>query len=360
MPRFQQPLSPPIPDGFNRHKDTFVAFFHPAYPDLAPPLLTLAAVDVARDGLIGIDFDTAKVACGIVACNRWDDGAYFAVKRRRVGEDQNHQNSTLWTKIERPADGVLRNDTTYYFIVDKPDHRYPVVPSFDHWRFPHDALPPLWAKLSIPEVDGNVISAGDADGRSAARNRDVSCRITGCFENTEVAHVIPFSHKLWFESNQMERYCWLHNMVNTIDDETNLLLLRADIHGLFDRNRFVFIPKDDLSSELNLRPTLLLHAVLPKGSREISQHYHNRPLQPRIAGIRREHLFARFALSILCDENYKFLGGAQKYTVRLFNVEKAEQYTDELHSDAIMERSQIFPPARRARSVSPNSLYSAG
>ncbi|KAI0872388.1 hypothetical protein GGS24DRAFT_467904 [Hypoxylon argillaceum] len=340
MSRFQRPLSPPIPNGLDGHNDTRIEFFHPAYPNLVNPLLTFPAVDVAGDGRIGIDFDTARVACGIVACNRWDDDAYFAVKSHEQGK-------IIWTKIERPDDGVLCADTIYYFVVDEPDHRYPVVPSFDHWRFPHGALPPLWAKLSIPDINRYIPPANDWDYDTVAHHRDVSCRVTGCFEGVKVAHILPFSHDLWFRSNRMDGYCRIPHVVNPIGDQTNLLLLRADIHNLYDQNRFAFIPKDATCNGPESIPTLLLHAILTKGSPEISQYYHNRPLQSPIVGIRREHLFARFALSILCEENYRFLSGMHKYAVRLFDTEKGEQYTDELYSDAIIQRSKIFPPARR-------------
>lgn len=136
MPRSEQPSFSPRAVGGRK----FVAFFHPAYPYPAPPLLTLAAVDHVYDGdqdIKGINYDIAKAACGIVACNRFDDRAYFALK---TGENQ-------WSRVGRPADGLLRasGDFTFYFVVDSVHHCYPVVPSFDHWRFPHGALPPPWA-----------------------------------------------------------------------------------------------------------------------------------------------------------------------------------------------------------------------
>ncbi|KAI1145119.1 hypothetical protein F4825DRAFT_272870 [Nemania diffusa] len=346
MSRIQQPFSAPLSDPDNHLPATRISFFHPAYADLVFPLLDLATFDVCGDGRIGLDFETARIACGIVACNRWGDDAYFAVKSHEQGEIR-------WTKIERPECGVLHADTIYYFVVDKPDYRYPVVPSFDHWRFPHGALPPLWEKLSIPNNGRYAPSTGDTDSRSAACIRDGSCCLTGHFEGNEVAHIVPFVHQLWFQSNRMTKYCRVPDLVNPIDDQTNLLLLRADIHSLYDRNRFIFIPKDDVYSGPAAVPTLVVHAVVTKGSLEISQYYHNRPLQSHTAGIRREYLFTRFALSILCDENYRFLSGTHTYAVSLLDDNKMESYIDELDRDAIANRSQIFPPARRTRSVSP-------
>ncbi|KAI1505523.1 hypothetical protein F5X99DRAFT_247223 [Biscogniauxia marginata] len=349
MHRLQQAITPPIAaDINNRRQDRLVEFFHPTYPNSSSPLLTLVAVDAGKDDTIGIDYELAKVACGIVAGNRWGEDTYFATKNR-----QDDQDTPKWETVQTPEDGILCVGTSYYFIVDHPANRYPVVPSFDHWRFPHGELPSLWATLCIPESCG--LATGDADGRNTARNRDISCRITGSFENTEVAHLIPFAHKKWFESNKMERYCWLPDMVNTIDDETNLLLLRADIYGLLDRNRLVIVPKHDNPSALSSSPaTLVIHAILPFGSREISQYYHNRALQSPVTGIRREHLFARFAQSLLCDENYKFLSGPHKYAVLLHDEEKGIQEIRDIYHDAIKDCSQIFPSAvGRTRSVSP-------
>ncbi|EPE04359.1 proteasome activator subunit [Ophiostoma piceae UAMH 11346] len=53
-----------------------VRFRHPAYPDSAPDLLVLMAVD---DGNGGLDFDLALAACCIIAGVNWD-GGYLALK----------------------------------------------------------------------------------------------------------------------------------------------------------------------------------------------------------------------------------------------------------------------------------------
>lgn len=332
-----------------------IEFFHPAYPKSTPPLLALIAVDKTDDGIPGLDYETAKIACGIVAGNRWDDATYFATKVDNRGE---------WVKVTPPSDGVLPAGPAYYFVIENPQHQYPVTPSFDHWRFPHDRLPELWSSLNIPGATGRV-SGSETNGRSAARHQDRSCRITGSTENTEVAHLVPFACSEWFKDNRMNKYSHMISMFNAIDDERNLLLLRSDIHGLFDRNRFVLIPKRiDENTSATSPPAhsiiLMTHALLPRGSCEISHYYHNRTLQSPVSGITREYLFARFAMSIFCDELYGFFGSPSKYKVRLYNRETGEDATEELYGDGVTNRAQIFPSVGgRVRSISPKKRKTA-
>ncbi|KAF4505019.1 hypothetical protein G6O67_007017 [Ophiocordyceps sinensis] len=126
---------------------------------------------------------------------------------------------------------------------DDPKYKYPVHPSFDHWRFPHNDLPALWSELAIAPADATRPSKQ----RAAADSRDITCRISGYYDATEVAHLIPRSAGHWFESNDMKRYCRSHDS-QEIDDEKNLLLLRRDLHYLFDQRRFTFAAKRPVSA----------------------------------------------------------------------------------------------------------------
>ncbi|KAI1127037.1 hypothetical protein F5Y10DRAFT_243533 [Nemania abortiva] len=320
------PLRKYRPSPFGRFKDELVAFFHPAYPDHTPPLLTLPAIDSTAGGGRGIDYETALAACGIVACNRWDFGVYFAEKREITGEQQGR----VWRRTGKPIDGVLRAGFNYYFVVGGPDYRYPVVASFDHWRFPHDALPPRWTMLSM---------SGPAPG-SLVTNRSSPTYNHGpsCFEKTKLALVPPFSNKGWLESNQMERYYQLQGE----DDRKGF---RNNIRRFFGRCYLNSSFPRRLSRRFQLHPSLSLIAI----SKECRQ---SRSMLPRATNIRCEHLFARFAFIVLSEENYKFLTGPHEYVVCLFNVEKGEQYTVQLHSDAIAQQSRIFPAAASLKKIS--------
>lgn len=83
-----------------------IEFRHPAYTDEANALLELPALDNDSDGSrgIGIDYDFALAACGIIAGNRWS-GSCFSLR----------EPSTLqFVSVERPSDGLLRGGR-YYF-----------------------------------------------------------------------------------------------------------------------------------------------------------------------------------------------------------------------------------------------------
>ena len=82
-----------------------IEFRHPAYPDSAPALLRLSAVD---DG--GIDFDTAFLACCVITGNTWSSA--WLAQRGREGRLQ---------RLARPLDGILR-DSVYHFCVGEDVH----------------------------------------------------------------------------------------------------------------------------------------------------------------------------------------------------------------------------------------------
>jgi len=90
--------------------------------------------------------------------------------------------------------------------------KYPVLPSFQHWRFPHGdydeggtprgKLPPPWKNLELPNF---VTPRPVLKGPAAAMDRDVTCRISGYMDAVDNAHLVPQSERLWFVSNRMER-----------------------------------------------------------------------------------------------------------------------------------------------------------
>ena len=91
--------------------------------------------------------------------------------------------------------------------------RYPVVPSFHHWRFPHGNsedeggaprgnLPPPWRDVHLPDLTSLCPTA---KGPAAAMERDITCRVTGHMNAVEKAHLVPEGERLWFVSNKMDR-----------------------------------------------------------------------------------------------------------------------------------------------------------
>lgn len=177
--------------------------------------------------------------------------------------------------------------------------------------------------------------------------RDRSCRITGYQEGREVAHLVPREKRIWFVNNNMTRYSSSAAAAQSpVNDVLNAVLLRTDLHQLFDRRRFAFVPKGSPSR-------LVVHQILPSPSREMHYLYHNRGLQRGTCGIAPQFLFARFAWTVLCDESYTFLKGPQRYAVKLWDPEKGETTVRTLRSGDVAVASRIFDAPAEARSVSP-------
>jgi hypothetical protein len=82
-----------------------------------------------------------------------------------------------------------------------------------------------------------------------------------------------------------------HNTGNasTVDDLSNMLLLRADLHIAFGKPKFVFVPK--LSADLQCPRQFVAHLVEP--SKELEYLYHNRAMQALHVSVGLP--FARFA-----------------------------------------------------------------
>src|SRR5947209_9175912 len=143
------------------------------------------------------------------------------------------------------------------------DPKYAIVPRFADWEFPHDNLPQYWKNCVIPSDAGAPIVV-----------RDVSCRITAHVEVTQTAHLVPTSEAIWFNHNRMNTYI---KDVDTVDDCRNLILLRSDLHSIFDARRFAVVPKLPDTDE---KPAFVIHALTGNARSEIVQLYHDVPLQP--------------------------------------------------------------------------------
>lgn len=80
----------------------------------------------------------------------------------------------------------------------------------------------------------------------------------GFQEAAEVARLIPVNEEDWFDRNGMSQYNCNLTMQSSVDNVANCLLLRADVHQLFNLRKFVFIPKH-ASYEVGVE--LLYHLV---------------------------------------------------------------------------------------------------
>lgn len=114
--------------------------------------------------------------------------------------------------------------------------------------------------------------------------------MTNHYEGTEHADLIPKSEYDWFTENAMYRYTTQKRSgIQAIEDASNAIFLRVDIHHIFDQKRLVIAPKQS---------TMICHVLAPGPFfNELTNLYHNVSLLPLI-GISIEYLLARFAWSI--------------------------------------------------------------
>ena len=160
-------ISEPALDSHRLKAQHKALFFRPAYPNASNLILILHAWDSPSGG---IHVGTAWLACAIVACNAWD------------GYLTKHNNSG---RLDYYDDDILLPGS-YDFHVPNPSggdsevYHYPLCPSFQHWSFPHDALPPRWpTDLSGPENDQDTVSTPSVSAVSAAvLSRDSRCIIS--------------------------------------------------------------------------------------------------------------------------------------------------------------------------------------
>ncbi|KAL8728303.1 MAG: hypothetical protein Q9181_005386 [Wetmoreana brouardii] len=275
--RKRSPNVPPIPQPIDSglpvdlaHK---VTICHPGYRDAADDLISFAAFDGPRGGLF---YDTALIACGIITANHWDGWFSKDIKGEEI--------------ISRAAcEGVLPPGL-YYFQLPTLNHQpYPVVPTFRHWQFPHQNLPPSWTCTSYTPGSFQIPTGARSDITLQLFFRDNGkCRMSHHEEGCEKAHLCPTEENEWFHRQRMERY--IRGMGKTgdlaVDDVNNRVLLRADLHKTFDDNKFVFVPKDG---------DFVVHMLEP--SSELTATYHNSRLHP-LDFVPREYLFARFAWAL--------------------------------------------------------------
>lgn len=229
-----------------------IFLLHPGYSDNHNILLTLPAFDSG-----GIHHETARIACAILANSRWDGYLSLSREGKRL--------------LEGPDEVLVL--PRYYFIVEG-EEKYPIVPTFDHFICP-SSLPASYeaAPIALSSCDDAI-------------RRDVTCRITGSALAYETAHVIPAAQGEWWRRNTMFRYMSNPDPGVNTRCANNTILLRRDLHKLWDDNKFAFVPKAD---------QWIIHGLW--NSSEIQEAYHNRLIQP-LSGVSPYFFLCRFALAI--------------------------------------------------------------
>ncbi|KAK2736636.1 hypothetical protein FQN55_001582 [Onygenales sp. PD_40] len=283
-----------------------IQFLHPAYPENENILLVFPAFDSG-----GVHHETARVACAILANCRWD--GYLSTIRNGP-------------RLTLGVDGVL-TDPIYYFCVDE-ESDYPVIPSFEHFRFP-SRLPDSWSSdVSAP------IQPATSDRIS---DRDQTCRITCSSLPNEIAHIIPAAQEEWWRINSMFLHTarpWSSVYTNCPE---NAILLRRDLHYIWDSHQFAVVPK---------RGRWVVHILDNQVTDELQERYHNLETQP-IIGVAREYLFARFALAILGRMSIFTKQGFPRKLIIM------EDNSPQLKNLSSKECRDLFGPPNTSRSQSP-------
>ncbi|EGP82353.1 uncharacterized protein MYCGRDRAFT_111745 [Zymoseptoria tritici IPO323] len=363
--RLQEPYEAvPPADYVNLRAHAKLRIRHPGYDDANNELLSLVAADCASggdDGLgvggeeqqgnrgqtrYGIQYQLVHAACAIVAGNRFD-----GVISRQKDWDNDHS---------LPLDpAALLPTGDYYFHV--PNERqpllgtenpvlnlnppYPVVPNFRSWSFPTDQFrdsPALraWTSTTI---------APASDGDQSAKERDVSCRLTHHHECVQMAHIVPTTEAHWFMSNDMGRMSVKDGKDAIEIGNENLILLRADVHTIWDRSDFSIVPKMDTTSV----GKWAVH--VHKLSGELHYLYHNRPMQS-LKGINGELLFARFAYDIFPKLRGFLQRGVKRCLLvsgesKSYKAEDCETFCEHQgrHRSTSPRKSKSGSPAKRPR-----------
>ncbi|XXG99545.1 hypothetical protein Hte_005884 [Hypoxylon texense] len=139
--------------------------------------------------------------------------------------------------------------------------------------------------------------------------RDRCCRVTQASCGTEQAHLIPVAASDWFTLNGMGQYSVDSSVFPEIDDLSNTVLLRSDVHTMLDHKELTIVPKLDEEAKYKL-VTHVMHSQ-SRYAAEQENLFHNRIMQ-QLCDISPSCLFARFAWSLF-----------HKETLRLFETRRA-------------------------------------
>ncbi|GJE89431.1 HNH endonuclease [Phanerochaete sordida] len=253
-----------------------VEILHPAARS-GTPLLYLAAYDRIGEGSWGVCYNVVLEAASFIANNA---EGYLS---RTPGPDG---------RVDRVA--VLEAGR-YFYCVASAEATWPVVGTFDAWRFP-DRIPSRWSaaiapNITFPSASASAYSPERMAGAVLARDR--RCILTGFERSLESCYIVPQSEAQWFSANRMWLYM-RHNVDNAtrfgpdlVNDAPNGLTLRRDIRMEFDAGAFAFVVKGD---------GVVCYYLAP--STQYPELYHNVGVAVPV-DVPPELLYARFALAVV-------------------------------------------------------------
>ncbi|KAI0199081.1 hypothetical protein F4808DRAFT_219605 [Astrocystis sublimbata] len=275
--------------GYRRKKAYSLLFDSPSYDYVDDPS--------SKVRTWGVHYATIIVACGIFVSNTFDDVYLsrdpYGKEKVTVARDAILEAGDYWLQLrgrEPPPDtpSLSSSPTTTSTSCTDEYYKYPIVPTFSDWRFPHDKLPEEWQQ------------ARQLSTYSSATPK--RCFITDLRIGLEQGHVIPSAQKWWFVENDMARYS--HSLSDTvrINQPDNLAILMGNILTAFENRAFVIIPKpSDTPSLLSPRPHKFAAHVISTTveGMDLASSYHNVSIHDEyIRSICPEFLLARFAWAL--------------------------------------------------------------
>jgi hypothetical protein len=181
-------------------------------------LFTLIAWDHKDDAL---HYGLLHTTCAIVADDRHD--GYLIASRNPNAE-----------RIALDHDDLVPcQPTGYYFhVADDPD--YPVVPTFDDWRFPN-SLPSAWLSVSTDDDNNAARATTQSNFSAGVKTRDRTCQLSNHSSVTGTAHLCPEKEEAWYLCNDMQvrNPNQIPNHINMTRDIANCLLC-SNLDKIFD------------------------------------------------------------------------------------------------------------------------------
>ncbi|KAF2453895.1 hypothetical protein BDY21DRAFT_354445 [Lineolata rhizophorae] len=322
----QIPILAPVEDSTHSSMThNVILFLHPGYSPPLNVLFSLPCADrVSESGVYGVHHRTALTACQIIANNAFT--GFLAVDAK--GE----------SRIDETIgpDEILTG-REYFFVVEG-DVRYPVVPSFRDWEFPHHRVPDFWPHIPPAESLYNDV-----------------CLVTKFPWAVTKSHIVPSIEKDWFNTNCMWRYS--NSIVPDIDDVKNILLLKMDLHFCFDRFMFTFVPKPRASGTSSHKEateealSYTLHVLA--GDQALFASLHHDIQLPHLRSVAAEYLFARFALAIFIGIK-PFVNAGYKRRIARFMVVKDSGGPEMVVEDIDGQVLQSRYDGGKGRSASPS------
>jgi HNH endonuclease len=187
--------------------------------------------------------------------------------------------------------------------------RYPIIPSFQDWEFPHNRIPDSWPQVSTsPPIR--------------------RCAISNFSFAIDEAHLVPQEEALWYQRNDMRRYG--DAILCDIDNSTNIIPLKTDLHRCFDNRWFAIIPKV-MKTTIPHSPQYVTH-ILRREAVELWPTYQNIIVQ-YLDETARPYLFARFAWAILLQVKPFITDDLPRHVIRIkISDEDKIEYKKELLS----------------------------